>query len=142
MNHRRRRQFKGLTEINVVPYIDVMLVLLVILLATAPLLNQGVQVQLPQAQAQSLPVDDKIPLIVTVDNQGNCYFNKAVNPTQPLKAQALVTEIAAQLKWAGESRPKVLVKGDKHVSYGKVMAAMVLLQQAGVPTVGLMTTPT
>ncbi|MHA7841315.1 MAG: protein TolR [Gammaproteobacteria bacterium] len=143
MTVRRRSQRKGVSEINVVPYIDVMLVLLVIFLVTAPIMNQGVQVNLPQAQSHPLDSRNDIPMIVTVDSHGRFYFNKGLSPQQPLQEQDLVTQVAAQLQWQHEQgkNPTVLVKGDKSVSYGRVVSAMVLLQQAGVPGVGLMTSP-
>lgn len=143
MTRRRRSQRQGVSDINVVPYIDVMLVLLVIFLVTAPMLNQGVQVNLPQAQSHALDPRSDIPMIVTVDSHGRFYFNKGLQPQQPLQAQALVNQVAAQLQWQHQQgkTPTVLVRGDKNVTYGRVVAAMVLLQQAGVPGVGLMTAP-
>lgn len=143
MSGRRRSQRQGVSEINVVPYIDVMLVLLVIFLVTAPIMNQGVQVNLPHAQSRALDPRSDIPMIITVDSHGRFYFNKGLQPQHPLQSEALVTEVAAQLQWQHQEgkAPTVLVRGDKHVPYGRVVAAMVLLQQAGVPGVGLMTAP-
>lgn len=137
MNHHRMRR-RPMSEINVVPYIDVMLVLLVIFMITAPLLKQGVEVSLPQASAKVLP-NDKRPLVVTVDSAGNYYLNILDHPRQPISAQDMVTRVAAVLKY----RPgtPVLIKGDEKVDYGKVVAAMVLLQRAGAPNVGLVTEP-
>jgi biopolymer transport protein TolR len=131
-----------MAEINVVPYIDVMLVLLVIFMITTPLLSQGVKVDLPKATAQAL-ASAKEPLIVSVDAQGNYYLNISQNPNQPIDPITLSNRISAELQAAtqqGETR-SVLVKGDAHVDYGKVMDAMVLLQQAGAPSVGLVTDP-
>lgn len=128
---------RPMSEINVVPYIDVMLVLLVIFMVTTPLLSQGVKVDLPQANAQAIPPKEQEPLIVSVDAQGNFYLNISATPAQPIDATSLVNQVAAQLKNANQ-RP-VFVKGDKNVNYGKVMQAMVLLQQAGAPSVGLIT---
>lgn len=143
MSNARRTRRKGVSEINVVPYIDVMLVLLVIFLVTAPLIQQGVQVNLPQAQSLPLPGKNEIPFIITVDKQGDFYFNKGTQPQLPLKSNALVTEVAAQLQWQHEQgkTSSVFVRGDKEVPYGKVIGAMTLLQKAGVSDVGLMTDP-
>lgn len=138
----RQQRRKPMAEINVVPYIDVMLVLLVIFMITAPLLQQGVNVDLPKASAQSLTAN-KEPIIVSVDAQGNYYLNIANNPDQPLDATSISNRVAAELQTAkqqGQERT-VLVKGDSHVDYGKVVAAMVLLQQAGAGSVGLVTSP-
>ena len=141
MSHRRRSQRNVVSEINVVPYIDVMLVLLVIFLVTAPLLTQGVKVDLPRAKAQVVSTTENLPLIVSVDKGGNYYLNANASPTMPITSEKLMVQIAAQLQLAREKghEPVVLVKGDAHVSYGKVVQAMALLQQAGVPNVGLMT---
>lgn len=130
-----------MSEINVVPYIDVMLVMLVIFMITAPLLNQGVEVDLPQASAEPLdPQKNKDPLELTVDSDGNYYLNIGVeDPSEAIDAETLVLRAAAVLR----QRPgvAVLVRGDERVDYGKVVAAMALLQQAGAPSVGLITEP-
>jgi biopolymer transport protein TolR len=131
-----------MAEINVVPFIDVMLVLLVIFMITTPLLTQGVKIELPKTEAKALPPEQKEPLIVTVDATGNYYVNIASKPNQPVTAQALSHLAATQLQPApsGEQRP-VLVRGDKNANYGKVIEAMALLQQAGAKSVGLITQP-
>jgi biopolymer transport protein TolR len=132
-----------MAEINVVPYIDVMLVLLIIFMIATPLLHQGVQVNLPQASAKPLTEKQKDPIIVTVDADGRYYLNISENPTKPISSAELATRIAAELQLAeqaGQQRA-VLIKGDQTVDYGKVMQAMILLQQAGVADVGLMTKP-
>jgi len=134
---RKRDRKRPMAEINVVPYIDVMLVLLVIFMVTAPLLTQGVNVNLPKASAQPIQQQDKEPIIVSVDAQGNYYLNIMDNPNQPVDANTIVSQVSAQLQQS-QQRP-VLVKGDQNVDYGKVMQAMVLLQQAGAPSVGLIT---
>ena len=133
----KRTRKKPVSEINVVPYIDVMLVLLVIFMVTAPLLAQGVHVELPDAPAKALAPDTKDPLIVSVDAEGQYFFNAAEDPNKPIAPGDLVTLVAAQLK-IDKDRP-ILVKGDKNVSYGAVVSVMALLQQAGVPHVGLIT---
>jgi len=134
---RKRTSKKLVAEINVVPYIDVMLVLLVIFLVTAPLLQQGVAVDLPQASAKALPPSEKEPIIVSVDSQGRYYLNIADQPQAVMAKDALVLRVSAELQRT--PKRKVLVKADKEVNYGTVIGAMVLLQQAGAPSVGLVT---
>ena len=129
-----------MSEINVVPYIDVMLVLLVIFMITAPLLTQGVQVDLPQAVAEPLPSEDSPPLVVTVDAEGAYHLTIGVGgKPEQVDAQTLLARTAAVLR----SRPEtqVVVRGSRQVSYEAVVNAMVLLQRAGAPSVGLMTDP-
>jgi biopolymer transport protein TolR len=133
MGARRRRP---MAEINVVPYIDVMLVLLVIFMITAPLLKTGVEVTLPRADAKPIEQVDNEPVVVTVDAAGKFYINIGENPDQPIAEEKLQTLAAAVMRRNSERR--VLVKGDQGVNYQKVVRAMALLQQAGVPQVGLM----
>ena len=123
-----------MSEINVVPYIDVMLVLLVIFMITAPLLTQGVKIDLPQTPSETLDTQDQEPLIVEVDAAGSFYLNE-----KPIDSNTLVNRASALLR----HRPDVfvLVKGDKSAEYGDVVIAMALLQKAGVTSVGLMTEP-
>jgi len=122
---------------NVVPYVDVMLVLLVIFMTTAPLLLQGVEVDLPNAKAKVISQKSEPPMVVSVDKTGNYYLNIADKPKSPITDKDLLIRIAAELTRA--PKRAVLVKGDKAVDYGKVVQAMTLLQQAGAPSVGLMT---
>ncbi|BCO31463.1 protein TolR [Thiohalobacter sp. COW1] len=136
---RQRHKKRPMAEINVVPYIDVMLVMLVIFMITAPLLTQGVHVSLPSADAQPLPQDSEEPLQVTVDAGGNFYLNVGDDPDQPIDAETLVQRSAAVLR--NKPNTPVLVRGDAGVAYGTVVRAMVLLQQAGAPNVGLVTEP-
>jgi biopolymer transport protein TolR len=124
-------------EINVVPYIDVMLVLLVIFMVTAPLLAQGIKVDLPQAASEPLPPDSREPLIVSVDGAGNYYLSVGEGADQPIGAEVLVTRVAAVLQY--QPGTQVLVKGDRSVDYGSVVGAMALLQRAGAPSIGLIT---
>lgn len=141
MNFNNRNRRRPIAEINVVPYIDVMLVLLIIFMVTTPLLSQGVKVDLPKAQAQALSSKQNEPIIVSVDAQGNYYLNIAADPATPIPSITLQNRVAAELnksQQAGEQR-QVFVKGDKNVDYGKVVQAMVVLQQAGAQSVGLMT---
>lgn len=132
-----REKSKIVAEINVVPYIDVMLVLLVIFIVTAPLLQQGVAVDLPQASAKALPPTEKEPVVISVDKEGDFYLNIADNPHRPIDREALVLRIMADRERNPER--KVLVKADNQVDYGKVVSAMVLAQQAGAESVGLVT---
>ncbi|MHB1949169.1 MAG: protein TolR [Gammaproteobacteria bacterium] len=138
----QRNTRRPMSEINVVPFIDVMLVLLVIFMITTPLLTQGVKVELPKTEAKALPPQQKEPLIVSVDATGNYYLNIASKPNQPITAQVLSNLVSEQLAPTqnGEQRP-VLVRGDKNANYGKVIEAMALLQQAGAKSVGLITQP-
>ncbi|AKQ33274.1 protein TolR [Candidatus Coxiella mudrowiae] len=132
---------RALAEINVVPYIDVMLVLLVIFMITAPLLTQGVNVKLPQAAAKTLSPQQEAPIIVSIDSHGSYFLNIAKKPSQPITTQDLVTRVAAALQLANQNHQKqeIYVKGDKEVDYGKVVQMMVLLKYAGANSVELMT---
>jgi biopolymer transport protein TolR len=130
----RKRHKKLMSEINVVPYIDVMLVLLVIFMITAPLLSQGVKVELPRAAAQPVESQDQETLVVTVDRQGNYFLDD-----RRISSEELRRKVAAILRL----RPKtpVLIRGDRQANYGEVVKAMTLLQSAGAPSVGLLTEP-
>ena len=140
----RAKRERPISEINVVPYIDVMLVLLVIFMITAPMLSQGVTVDLPKAASQTLQPTDKEPIIVSVNQQGTYFLNISSTPADPIEPQALVVRVAAELELAKQSNQKlnVLVKGDQGVVYGKVVQAMALLKQAGAEQVGLLTDST
>jgi biopolymer transport protein TolR len=133
--HRKRR--KPVSDINVVPYIDVMLVLLIIFMVTAPLLNLGVDVELPQASTEPLQRDEE-PVVVSVDRAGN-YFLSVGGEHEQLEGEALKEKVGTFVR----NNPKlaVLVGGDRNVEYGKVFELMALLQQAGAPKVGLMADP-
>lgn len=130
-----RRKKRLMAEINVVPYIDVMLVLLVIFMVTAPLLSTGVAVDLPSADAQPLE-EDQEPFVVTVDKQGLTYLNEHEEPVSS------VEEIQRQAAITLKKNPGTpfMVRGDGAVEYAQVVRAMVMLQQAGVEKVGLATT--
>ena len=135
---------RPVAEINVVPYIDVMLVLLVIFMITAPMLTQGVTVDLPKAASETLSSTDREPIIVSVDRQGSYFLNIHTDPGSPIDSQALMVRVAAELEMARQAGEKlnVLVKGDQGVAYGRVVGAMGLLKQAGAEQVGLMTDST
>jgi biopolymer transport protein TolR len=131
-----------MAEINVVPYIDVMLVLLIIFMVTAPLLTQGIKVDLPKAGAEPLPADlmrDHQPLILSVDGRGRLYLNLGKDEESPVTEDVVIQRVSAVLR--REPKTPVLVKADKSVPYGDVVAGMVLLQQAGAEKVGFITDP-
>ena len=138
-SRRSRRGF--MAEINVVPYIDVMLVLLVIFMITTPLLTQGVNVNLPKTSAKAIPPKQQMPLIVSVTRNGQYFLNVAKNANQALSAQQLMSTIDKKLTSAASNHQHldIYVKGDKDVDYGAVVQAMVLLQKAGAEQVGLIT---
>lgn len=133
-----RRQ---VAEINVVPYIDVMLVLLVIFMITAPLLQTGVEIDLPDADAT--PIADagnaSEPLILSVDASGDWYLNVGDDPESPLARDEVQRLASAVLRLEPDRR--VLVAGDSGVEYGQIMQAMVALQVSGAPEIGLMSEP-
>jgi biopolymer transport protein TolR len=134
-----RRSRKLMAEINVVPYIDVMLVLLIIFVLTAPMLTQGIKVELPKAGAEALPPTDQPPLILSVDKQGNYYLSVSNNPEAALDADTVMQRVSAILRRAPTTT--VLVKADAAVPYGQVVQGMVLLQRAGAAQVGFVTDP-
>ncbi|HRD71051.1 MAG: protein TolR [Legionella sp.] len=140
----KTKRERPISDINVVPYIDVMLVLLVIFMITAPMLSQGVTVDLPKAASQNLQPTEREPIIVSVNQQGTYFLNISSTPADPIEAQAMVVRVAAELELARQSGQKlnVLVKGDQGVVYGKVVQAMALLKQAGAEQVGLLTDST
>ena len=135
--HTRRKRL--MSEINVVPYIDVMLVLLVIFMITAPLLTEGVKIELPRAESKPLERSDNEPLVVAVDSDGQFYIQFGEDQDKPVDAITLVTRASAVMR----HRPnvQVLVRGDETVAYGDVVYVMTLLQKAGAPSVGLITKP-
>ncbi len=135
LRHRRR----AMADINVVPYIDVMLVLLVIFMVTAPLLSEGVKVKLPQANTRPMTVVHRAPLVVSVNARGAYYVNVGEPRHRPVDPQTLVARVAAVLRQRPDT--SVLVRGDRDVRYEYVIDAMVLLQKAGVKNVGLITQP-
>ena len=128
-----------MAEINVVPYIDVMLVLLIIFMVTAPLLSQGVEVDLPDAPAEALDVNAPEPVVVSVDREGLYYVNVAATPESPIDAEQLVAEVR-KAREKDKQRP-VMVRGDRNGIYQNVVTVLVLLQQANIESVGLITEP-
>jgi len=138
MNSRRKRA-RLMADINVVPYIDVMLVLLIIFMITAPLITQGVKIELPNAPSQVIPSSEEEPIIVSVDAEGNYYIDIGDNPESVIGTDLLIQRVEKLLKQKPES--EFLVRGDENVSYGKVVMLMSSLQEAGVGSVGLVTEP-
>ena len=133
----RGRRLMG--EINVVPYIDVMLVLLIIFMITAPLMTQGVKVELPKAGAEPLEAQRLQPLVLSVDRAGRLYLNVSADPQTPLDEETVAARAGAALHANPETQ--VLVKADNAVAYGRVVQAMVILQRAGASKVGFITDP-
>lgn len=134
-----RKRRRPVSEINVVPYIDVMLVLLIIFMVTAPLVSQGVKVDLPDANADAIEQEDNPPIIASIDAEGAYYLNIGEDEEAAMTAADLATLVAAQLQ--KQPQTPVVVKADGAVPYNDVIQLMVLLQRAGVPSVGLMTDP-
>lgn len=134
---RRVKRRKPMAEINVVPYIDVTLVLLIIFMITAPLVPTGVEVDLPQADAATVEQDNEPPVIVSVDKQGQFFIDIGEQNENPVSAEDLLYRVAAVLRNKPETQ--VYIRGDTAVEYGKVVSVMAALKKAGVPSVGLMT---
>ena len=126
-------------EINVVPYIDVMLVLLVVFMITAPMLMQGVEVELPQAPSQPMEESDDQPILVSIKADGTLYIDLLDNPDEP-RDIAEITEVISKVL-AEKPDTSILVWGDRNVAYGEVVSLMTRLQNAGTVRVGLVTEP-
>jgi biopolymer transport protein TolR len=137
--NRRGRRLLG--EINVVPYIDVMLVLLIIFMVTAPLLTQGIKVDLPKAAAEPLKEDltETNPLILSIDSGGRFFLSIGSDQESAIDDSVVAERVATVLR--REPKTPVLVKADQKVPYGRVVEGMVLLQQAGAEKVGFITDP-
>src|SRR5215469_9636889 len=133
----RGRRLMG--EINVVPYIDVMLVLLIIFMITAPLLTQGVKVELPKAGAEPIEPQRIQPLVLSVDRAGRLYLNVGGDPQAPIDETTVEARATAALRRTPDMQ--VLVKADNAVAYGRVVQAMVILQRSGARKVGFITEP-
>lgn len=135
-----RRYLGPMSEINVVPYIDVMLVLLIIFMVTVPLIQQGVEIDLPEAATETLTDESEIePLIVSVDRHGRFFLNRGKNANRPLSAAVLTQDVKALMAATADSA--VYVRGDRNTEYGHIMTAMVVLQRAGAGQIGLVTQP-
>lgn len=134
-----KKKRRLVAEINVVPYIDVMLVLLIVFMVTAPLLMQGVKVELPNAPSAPLEENNKDPLIVSIKADGTLYVDlgNGKNKQEPL--ESIIFKVKKVLRQ--ESKTPVLVWGDANVDYGSVVELMSELQNAGASSVGLVTEP-
>jgi len=128
-----------MSDINVVPYIDVMLVLLVIFMVTAPLITQGVKVNLPQTRAGAIPSPTVESVIITIDQFGDYYIDVGEEKHSPASDRILYDRIRTVLEY--KRGTPVLVRADNQVDYGRVVRAMVVAQAAGAPNVGLITAP-
>jgi len=136
----RKNKRKPVCEINVVPYIDVMLVLLVIFMITAPLITAGVKVDLPQVNAEPLSADAEPPLIASIDESGNYYLSVGDTSDKALELHELIELVVAHRQINPQAQ--IMINGDRNVVYNKVVELMNVLQtQAGVESVGLMTEP-
>lgn len=138
MLKRKRVKRKLVAEINVVPYIDVTLVLLVVFMITAPLLVQGVKVELPAANSAPMDTKDQEPFIVSIKSDGSYWVDQKGNnvATSLADVKDRVAKILRQ-----RPQTQVLVWGDANVDYGSVVSLMSELQLAGAPSVGLVTEP-
>jgi len=133
-SHKKR---KMVAEINVVPYIDVMLVLLIIFMVTTPLLTEGIKVDLPKADAQVMDTGNIDPLIITVDKAGQFYLAYQTSKGFPLSKAELLQQASELL--SQHPTLDVMIKGDQNINYGRVVEAMVTLKKAGAASVGLIT---
>ena len=136
---RGRHKHRPMAEINVVPYIDVMLVLLIIFMVTAPLLMQGVKVDLPEANSDPVENQDPEPLIVSIRHNGELFLNLGADQEQVLSLATVKQRVAVVIR--RNPKKPVMVWGDRNVSYGEVVVLMTALQEAGAPSVGLVTDP-
>jgi len=136
----KRTKRKPVAEINVVPYIDVMLVLLVIFMITAPLITAGVKVELPNANSKPMDTSSEPPLVASIDKDGNYYLSVGDSRDQSLTEDELIALVQTQQQQ--NPNLEIVVNGDRMVPYGRVVRLMVLLQEnAGMTSVGLMTDP-
>ena len=134
-----RRGKKVMAEMNVVPYIDVTLVLFIIFMVTAPLVTQGVKVELPQAASEVIQPKQEEPVIVSIDAAGDIYVDLGESPDEPIDEETLVTRVAGIKKY--KPATEFLVRGDSGVPYGRVVEVMSMMQGAGIESVGLLTEP-
>lgn len=137
MSYQRKKR-RPMADINVVPYIDVMLVLLIIFMVTAPIIAQGVKVELPQAKTDPLRSGDTPPIVATVNDEGEYFLNIGDGKNDRIESLSALAEIVADQLQKSPETP-VVVKGDRRVPYEAVVELMAALQGAGVPSVGLMT---
>ena len=140
----KRARLSVNAEINIVPYIDVMLVLLVIFMMTTPIIEQGVEVDLPQAEANMVDYAEQLPTVITIDKRGNYYINSLYDVAsvdledgEKVSINTVIGRVIARLDTYPQM--KVFLKGDKEVNFDSVVQLMVLLQQNGVDKVGIIT---
>jgi len=133
-----RTKRKPMSDINVVPYIDVMLVLLIIFMVTAPMLTQGIKVDLPQLEASPVKLEkNQEPMIISVDSNGAYYLEMSADSGKPMVLKDLLNRASAIL--SQNQQTPVLIRGDRHVEYGTIVDLMAALQSAGAEGVGLIT---
>ena len=141
-NRKSRKRRAPMAEINVVPYIDVTFVLLMIFMITAPLVQTGVDVDLPEAEAESVDLQDQTPVIVSIKKDGSFYVdlgNGDEEASQPVELDTVRTKVAAVFR--NNPKAQLYVRGDHEVDYGSIVKVMVELKKTGAPKVGLMTAP-
>ncbi|MDD5321129.1 MAG: protein TolR [Methylococcales bacterium] len=137
---RKHGRRKPMGEINVVPYIDVTLVLLIIFMITTPMLQTGVEVDLPQAESAMVEQKEgEPPIVISIKEQGEYYINIDGQNDELIQPEEINARVAAVL--SNKPGTQVLISADKGVDYGTVVTVMAALKNAGVPTVGLMTKP-
>ena len=139
---RKNGRRKPMAEINVVPYIDVTLVLLIIFMITTPMLQTGVEVDLPQAESKTVESEgdgNNPPIVISIKEQGQYYIKSDSQDDEPVLPEEINSRVAAIL--INKPKTQVLINADKGVSYGTVVTVMAAIKNAGVPTVGLMTKP-
>lgn len=143
MNSGRPARRRPMSEINVVPYIDVMLVLLVIFMVTAPILTQGVQVDLPQAPSEPIAENQDDPLVVSMRADGALFMNIGMRSNDDHGTRVTIYSLEEQAGKIIRSRPEiaVYVRADHGLDYGQVVGLMTALQRAGAKSVGLITEP-
>ncbi len=133
-----RQKKKPMSDINVVPYIDVMLVLLIIFMVTAPMLTQGIKIDLPQVESAPVIVEqNQEPLIISVDLNGSYYMEMSSVSDEPLSQDQLLDKVGDLL--SVNPSLSVLIRGDKNVEYGVIVSLMAVVQAAGAQGVGLIT---
>jgi biopolymer transport protein TolR len=138
VNNKKAGRRRPMAEINVVPYIDVTLVLLIIFMVTTPMLQSGVEVDLPRAQAAMIDQkEDTPPLVISIQKSGNYFIKIGTEDDEPIEKEQIFPRVEAVLKNKPETQ--VLINADKDVDYGTVVVAMNALKSAGVPSVGLQT---
>ena len=139
-----RRKLRPNAEMNVVPYIDVMLVLLVIFMVTAPMITQGIQIELPKVASEALPNDDPLNIVtLSIDDQGHYHWNEGdtVNTEDYSDSSESLEEMRQHISALVAARPEtqVFIRADRHADYGLVIEGMAALQQGGISRLGLIT---